>query len=69
MNLRDLAVELALALRERVLPALGAHAGRTHDSDAVGGDVTFAIDAEAEAFLEDWVAANAPGETIPRSSE
>ena len=26
-----------------------------------GGDVTFAIDAEAEAFLEGWVAANAPG--------
>jgi myo-inositol-1(or 4)-monophosphatase len=60
VNLRDLAVELALALRERVLPALGAHAGRAHDSDAVGGDVTFAIDAEAEAFLEDFLAERAP---------
>ena len=60
MNLRDLAVELALALRERVLPALGAHAGRRHDSDAAGGDVTFAIDAEAEAFLEDFLAERAP---------
>jgi myo-inositol-1(or 4)-monophosphatase len=60
VNLRDIAVELALALRERVLPALGAHAGRAHDSDAVGGDVTFAIDAEAEAFLEDFLAERAP---------
>ncbi len=60
MKLRDLAVELALALRERVLPALGAHAGRTHDSDAVGGDVTCAIAAEAEAFLEDFLAERAP---------
>ena len=60
MSLPDLAVELALALRERVLPALGAHAGRTHDSDAVGGDVTFAIDAEAETFLEAFLAERAP---------
>jgi myo-inositol-1(or 4)-monophosphatase len=60
VNLRDLAVELALALRERVLPALGAHAGRRHDSDAAGGDVPFAIDAEAEAFLEAFLAERAP---------
>jgi myo-inositol-1(or 4)-monophosphatase len=60
VNLPDLAVELALALRERVLPALGAHAGRAHDSDAAGGDVTFAIDAEAEAFLESFLAERAP---------
>jgi myo-inositol-1(or 4)-monophosphatase len=60
VKLRDLAVELALALRERVLPALGAHSGRAHDSDAVGGDVTFAIDAEAEAFLEAFLAERAP---------
>jgi myo-inositol-1(or 4)-monophosphatase len=60
VKLRDLAVELALALRERVLPALGAHSGRSHDSDAVGGDVTFAIDAEAEAFLEAFLAERAP---------
>ncbi len=61
MNLRELAVELALGLRERVLPALGAHAGRRHDSDAAGGDVTFAIDADAEAFLEAFLAERAPG--------
>jgi myo-inositol-1(or 4)-monophosphatase len=60
VNLRDLAVELAIALRERVLPALGAHAGRAHDSDAAGGDVTFAIDADAEAFLEEFLAERAP---------
>jgi myo-inositol-1(or 4)-monophosphatase len=61
VSLRDLAVDLAVALRERVLPALGAHAGRAHDSDAVGGDVTFAIDADAEAFLETFLARRAPG--------
>ena len=59
-ELRGLAVDLAAALRERVLPALGAHAGREHDSAAAGGDVTFAIDAEAEAFLEEFVARRAP---------
>jgi myo-inositol-1(or 4)-monophosphatase len=59
---RDLVLELSLSLRERVLPALGAHAGRRHDADAfaVGGDVTFAIDADAEAALEEWVERRAP---------
>jgi myo-inositol-1(or 4)-monophosphatase len=60
VKLRDLAVELAAALRERVRPALGGHAGRAHDSDAAGGDVTFAIDADAEAFLETFLAERAP---------
>jgi myo-inositol-1(or 4)-monophosphatase len=60
VSLRDLTVELAGALRERVLPALGAHTGRAHDSDAAGGDVTFAIDADAEAFLETFLAEHAP---------
>ncbi len=45
----DLVRDLALALREQVLPQLGSHAGRAHeeDSEAAGGDVTFAIDAAA----------------------
>jgi len=60
----ELVLELALALRERVLPALGSHAGRDHasgDSEEAGGDVTFAIDADAEAFLEDFIVRRAPG--------
>jgi myo-inositol-1(or 4)-monophosphatase len=62
---RDLVVELAAGLRERVLPALGAHAGRAHSegrdgATRAGGDVTFAIDAEAEAHLERFVAERAP---------
>jgi myo-inositol-1(or 4)-monophosphatase len=57
----ELVRELALALRERVLPHLGSHAGRAHeDGEAAGGDVTFAIDAEAERFLESFLAERAP---------
>jgi myo-inositol-1(or 4)-monophosphatase len=56
----ELVVELASGLRETVLPALGSHAGRSHvgtaGADDVAGDVTFAIDDEAEAFLERFVA-------------
>lgn len=58
--MRQLAFELALALRELVAPRLGAREGRAHVREGSGGDVTFAIDAEAEAFLEGWVAAHAP---------
>ena len=44
-----------------MLPLLGSHAGRAHGDDlAAGGDVTFAIDAEAEALLERFLAAEAP---------
>jgi myo-inositol-1(or 4)-monophosphatase len=57
---RRVAVDLAHALREIVLPRLGAAGGRAHARESVGGDVTFAIDAEAEAFLAGWVAAHAP---------
>jgi myo-inositol-1(or 4)-monophosphatase len=57
---RELVRDLALALRERVLPHLGSHAGRAHEAEAVGGDVTFAIDAEAEAELEAFLAERAP---------
>jgi myo-inositol-1(or 4)-monophosphatase len=58
---RALARDLALALRERVLPDLGGHDGRAHAGSAPGGDVTFAIDARAEAFLERFLADRAPG--------
>jgi myo-inositol-1(or 4)-monophosphatase len=63
---RELAVELTLALREQVLPELGSHAGRDHVGSAVkarpgaGGDVTFAIDERAEAFMERFLAERAP---------
>jgi len=58
----DLVRDLSLALREQVLPQLGSHAGRMHDEDAeaAGGDVTFAIDAAAEATLEAFLSERAP---------
>jgi myo-inositol-1(or 4)-monophosphatase len=56
-----LARELALALREQVLPGLGSHAGRAHAGEGEGGDITFAIDEQAEAFLEEFLAERAPG--------
>jgi myo-inositol-1(or 4)-monophosphatase len=53
--------ELALALRERVVPHLGSHAARAHEDElAEGGDVTFAIDAEAEELLAEFLAERAP---------
>jgi len=58
--MRDLLVELALGLREHVLPFLGSHAGREHVQAGAGGDVTFAIDEEAEAWLERFLAERAP---------
>ena len=57
----ELVRELALALRERVLPLLGAHAQRAHAGAAEGGDVTFAIDAAAEELLEQFVSERADG--------
>jgi myo-inositol-1(or 4)-monophosphatase len=61
VDARDV-LALATSLREVVLPLLGAHAGRAHEAGrAAGGDVTFAIDARAEAHLEAWVAEHAPG--------
>src|SRR4051795_8924283 len=57
----DLVRELSLALRDRVLPHLGSHAGRAHaDTAGAGGDVTFAIDEEAEAMIEPFLAERAP---------
>jgi myo-inositol-1(or 4)-monophosphatase len=57
---RELVRDLALALRECVLPHLGSHAARAHEAEAAGGDVTFAIDAEAERELEAFLAERAP---------
>jgi myo-inositol-1(or 4)-monophosphatase len=57
---RQLVLELAKRLRERVLPQLGSHAGRAHEGDGAGGDVTFAIDALAESALTEFVAERAP---------
>jgi myo-inositol-1(or 4)-monophosphatase len=57
---RDLVRALALALRERIVPQLGSHAARAHAGDAVGGDVTFAIDADAEQLLGTFLAEHAP---------
>jgi myo-inositol-1(or 4)-monophosphatase len=59
--MRELVRELALALRDRVLPLLGAHAQRAHAGAGEGGDVTFAIDRAAEDLLEQFVAERAPG--------
>jgi myo-inositol-1(or 4)-monophosphatase len=61
MEVRQLCVELAAALREQVLPHLGAHAARDHTGAAVGGDVTFAIDEGAESRMEEFLAERAPG--------
>lgn len=59
---RALVLELSLALRDHVLPLLGSHAARGHAAEtAHGGDVTFAIDEQAEQFLEQWLARQAPG--------
>lgn len=54
-------VELCGRLRDVVLPSLGGHAARDHAGAAVGGDVTFSIDEDAEAMLEAFMADEAPG--------
>src|SRR4051794_25165871 len=58
--MRELVRELALALRDRVAPQVGSHAARAHAGDAAGGDVTFAIDADAEELLGSFLAERAP---------
>jgi len=57
---RELVLDLSLKLREHVLPALGARASREHTGEAVGGDITFSIDENAEQFLAEYIVQNAP---------
>jgi myo-inositol-1(or 4)-monophosphatase len=57
---RELVIALAAALREEVLPHLGAHAGRDHSGEAESGDVTFRIDEHAEERMEAFLAERAP---------
>ncbi len=56
-----LVLELAGALRDRVVPELGSHAGRAASEGGAGGDLTFAVDELAESSLEQFVAQRAPG--------
>jgi len=56
---RELVLELALRLRERVLPALGSHAGRASLGAGAGGDVTFAVDQWAEEELQEFISERA----------
>jgi myo-inositol-1(or 4)-monophosphatase len=60
--LADLTGELAAALRDEVLPHIGRPEGREHVRAAseAEGDVTFAIDERAEAFMERFLAERAP---------
>jgi myo-inositol-1(or 4)-monophosphatase len=60
VQVRELVTDLAAALREEVLPHLGAHAGRAHSGEAEGGDVTFRIDQHAEERMEAFLAERAP---------
>ena len=57
---RELVLDLAHRLRERVLPYLGAHAGRATTAAGAGGDLTFAVDELAERTLEELLAERAP---------
>ena len=62
--MRDLLVELARGLRAHVQPFLGSHADREHVQAGAGGDVTFAIDEEAEAWVEQFLAEQRPGRRL-----
>ena len=53
-------LDIATRLRERVLPELGSFAGRASEGGGAGGDVTFAVDAIAEAELQEFLADRAP---------
>jgi myo-inositol-1(or 4)-monophosphatase len=57
---RSLVRDLAVRLREVVVPELGAHAGRAHLGEGAGGDVTFAVDEIAERALVEFLAQRAP---------
>ena len=58
---RHLVERLAQALRHHIAPSLGEHAGRRPLEAGAGGDVTFAIDRDAEQFLESYINEHAPG--------
>jgi myo-inositol-1(or 4)-monophosphatase len=60
LSSHDLVLELALHLRAVVLPFLGSFEGRAHAGGAVGGDVTFAVDSEAEEALATFLSKRAP---------
>jgi myo-inositol-1(or 4)-monophosphatase len=57
----ELVLELARSVREQVAPSLGSLSGRAVSGEGAGGDVTFAIDTEAEEALAELLAARAPG--------
>lgn len=59
-SIDELVTGLALALREVALPDLGHPDARGHTGAAVGGDVTFRIDARAEAYLIEYMGEHAP---------
>ncbi len=55
-----LVADLSATLREEVLPELGCREGREHTRDGSSGDVTFAIDEQAEKRMEEFLAERAP---------
>jgi myo-inositol-1(or 4)-monophosphatase len=59
---RELVRDLALSLRERVVPELGTFAGRAVAADGAGagGDITFAVDEVAESALVEFLSERAP---------
>jgi fructose-1,6-bisphosphatase/inositol monophosphatase family enzyme len=59
-NIIDELVHLCGRVRDAVLLSFGRHAARHHFGAAVGGDVTFSIDEDAEAFLGAYMAERAP---------
>lgn len=59
-ELRDLCVDLARVLADRVRPELGAPAARAHGQIGAGGDVTFRIDEGAEEELARFLRDRAP---------
>jgi len=56
----DKLISLCSRLRDVVLPSLGMHAARRHAGVAVGGDVTFSIDAAAESCLVEHMSKHLP---------
>ena len=67
-DVTDSLITLCGRLREVVLPSLGTHAARGHAGVAVGGDVTFSIDEQAEALLVEHMREHLPrGPSTPRT--